>query len=167
MNKTQFISYLLGFVDGEGCFCIALKKQKSAKMRWVLDPIFHVTQHKNHKELLYHFQKVLGCGVVIQKYGQKDTMQFVVQSRKELVDNIIPFFKKHKLLVKRRNFEIFAEVVEGLDKHQHGNIKDFRKLVKKVFVMNNEGKYRRYTLKEILDSLESSETIRRTRNKKA
>jgi hypothetical protein len=165
MNKNQFLHYFLGFVDGEGCFCIALKKQKSAKMRWVLDPVFHVTQHKNHKKLLYHFQRLLGCGVVMQKYGQKDTMQFVVQSRKELIDKVIPFFRKYKLLVKRKNFEIFAEVVEGLDKHQHGNVSDFRKLVKKVFVMNNGGKYRKYNLNEVLDSLGSSETIRQTRKK--
>lgn len=162
MNNDQFLHYFLGFVDGEGCFCIALKKQKSAKMRWVLDPIFHVTQHKNQKELLEHFQKLLGCGVVMKKYGQENTMQFVVQSRRELVEKVIPFFRKHKLLVKRKSFEIFAEVVEGLDKHQHSNVKDFKKLVKKVFSMNNEGKYRKYTLKEVLETLGSSETIRQT-----
>ena len=165
MNKDQFLHYLLGFVDGEGCFCISIKKQKSAKMRWVLDPIFHVTQHKNHKELLYNLQRFLECGTVIQKYGQKDTMQIVVQSRRELIDKVIPFFRKHKLIIKRKNFEIFAEVVESLDKHQHGKIQDFRKLVKKVFVMNNEGKYRRYNIDEILNSLGSSETIRQTRTK--
>jgi hypothetical protein len=163
MNKDQFIHYFLGFVDGEGCFHISLKKQKSAKMRWVLDPIFHVTQHKNHKELLYNFQKLIGCGIVIKKYGQPDTMQYVVQSRKELIEKIIPFFKKNKLIVKRKNFEIFAEVVGSLNKHQHSNIQDFRKLVKKVFIMNNGGKYRKYSLKEVLNSLESSETIRQTR----
>jgi len=88
MNGDRFISYFLGFVDGEGCFNISLKKQDSAKMRWVLDPVFHVTQHKNHKELLYNFQKMLGCGSVIKKYGQPDTMQFIVQSRRELVEKI-------------------------------------------------------------------------------
>ena len=165
MNNNQFLHYFLGFVDGEGCFNISLKKQDSAKMRWVLDPVFHVTQHKNHVRLLYNFQRMLGCGTVIRKYGQPDTMQFIVQSRKELVDKVIPFFRKHKLLVKRKNFEIFAEVVEGLDQHQHGNVQDFRKLVRRVFVMNNKGKYRKYTLKEVLDSLGSSETIRQTRAK--
>lgn len=165
MNKDRFLHYFLGFVDGEGCFNISLKKQESAKMRWVLDPVFHITQHKNQKELLYNFQRLLGCGIVIKKYGQENTMQFMVQSRKELIDKIIPFFKKYKLIVKRKNFEIFAEVVEGLHQHQHSSIKDFKKLVKKVFVMNNEGKYRRYSLKEVLDSLGSSETIRQTRTK--
>ena len=160
MNGDQFISYFIGFVDGEGCFNISLKKQESAKMGWVLDPVFHVTQHKNHKELLYNFQRMLGCGTVIKKYGQPDTMLFIVQSRKELVSKVIPFFRKHKLIVKRRNFEIFAEVVEGLDQHQHSKVQDFRKLVKKVYVMNNKGKYRKYTLREVLDSLGSSETTR-------
>ena len=160
MNQDQFIHYLLGFADGEGCFCIALKKQKSAKMRWVLDPVFHITQHVRSKKILQDLQKFMDCGSVIKKYGQKDTMIFIVQSRRELVDKVIPFFRKNKLIVKRKNFEIFAEVVESLDKHKHRNLKDFRKLVKKVFVMNNEGKYRKYKLEEVLSSLGSSETIR-------
>ena len=162
MNKDQFISYFLGFVDGEGCFNISLKKQDSAKMRWVLDPVFHVTQHKNQRELLYNFQLMLGCGQVVKKYGQENTLLFLVHRRRDIVDKVVPFFRKNKLLVKRKNFELFAEVVEGLDKHQHGNIKDFRKLVKKVFLMNGEGVYRKYKLKDILDSLGSSETIRQT-----
>ena len=162
MNEKQFLNYFLGFVDGEGCFCIALKRQKSAKMKWVLDPIFHVTQHANYKELLYSFQKILNCGIVIKKYGQEDTMQFVVQSRKELIEKIIPFFEKNKLIVKRKSFKIFSEVVKGLDEHQHGNVDDFKKLVRKVFTMNNGGKYRKYTLDEVLESIGSSETIRQT-----
>jgi hypothetical protein len=165
MNKDQFIHYLLGIVDGEGCFCISVKKQNSSKMKWVLDPIFHITQHSQHKEILYHFQKLLGCGIVIKKYGQKDTMQYLIQSRRELVDKLIPFFKKYKLIIKRKDFEIFAEVVDALDKHYHGNVLNFKKILPKVFLMNRGGKYRKYTLNEILNSLGSSETIRQTQPK--
>ena len=147
-------------------FCIAVKKQKSAKMRWVLDPVFHVTQHSKHKEILYDIQRLFGCGIVIKKYGQENTMQFVVQSRKDLVEKIIPFFKKYNLRVKAKDFEIFAEVVEALDKHYHGSLIDFRKLIPKIFLMNSEGKYRKYTLDEIMNSLGSSETIRQTRKTK-
>src|SRR3989344_5363084 len=111
MNQKQLIYYLTGFADGEGCFCIALKNQKSARLRWVLDPIFHVTQHSKSKEILYEFQKLLNCGIVMKKYGQNDTMQFVVQSRRELVDKVIPFFRKYKLITKNKDFQIFAEDV--------------------------------------------------------
>ena len=162
MNDDQFVYYLLGFVDGEGCFHISIKNQKSAKMRWVLDPIFHVTQHKNSVEILYHIQRFLGCGKVKKKYGQPDTMLFSVESRREIIDKVLPFFKKYPLIVKRKNFEVFSEVVESLEKHRHGNLKEFKKLLKKVFVMNGGGKYRRYKLQDVLDSLESSETIRQT-----
>ena len=162
MNDDQFVYYLLGFVDGEGCFHISIKNQKSAKMRWVLDPIFHVTQHKNSVEILYHIQRFLGCGKVKKKYGQPDTMLFSVESRREIIDKVLPFFKKYPLIVKRKNFEVFSEVVESLEKHGHGNLKEFKKLLKKVFVMNGGGKYRRYKLQDVLDSLESSETIRQT-----
>ncbi len=162
MNDNQFIYYLLGFTDGEGCFHISIKNQKSAKMRWVLDPIFHVTQHKDYSDILYQFQKFLGCGRVKKKYGQPDIMLFSVESRRELVDKVIPFFKKYHLIVKSKNFEIFSEVVESLEQHGHGNIKEFRRLLKKVFTMNGGGKFRRYKLQDILNSLGSSETIRQT-----
>ena len=162
MNKDQLIHYLVGFADGEGCFCVAIKNQKSAKMKWVLDPIFHVTQHKDHKDILYEYQKLFGCGIVIKKYGQPDTMQFIVQSRKELIEKIIPFFKKYKLITKKRSFEIFAEVVESLENHAHGNLEDFKKLLTKAYYMNGGGKYRKTNLKDILQSLGSSETKRQT-----
>ena len=162
MNQEQLIYYLTGFADGEGCFCIALKNQKTAKVRWVLDPVFHVTQHSSHKEILYEFQKLLGCGTVIKKYGQEDTMQFIVQSRKELIDKVIPFFKKYKLITKNKDFKIFAEAVEALDQHKHADKKEFKKLLKKVFTMNGGGKQRRYKLDDVLKSLGSSETIRQT-----
>ncbi len=164
MNEEQLIYYLTGFADGEGCFCIALKNQKSAKVRWVLDPVFHVTQLAKSKEILYEFQKLLNCGRVIKKYGQESTMQFIVQSRKELIDKVIPFFKKYKLLTKNKDFEIFAEVVEALDNHKHADKEEFKKLLKKVFMMNGEGKQRRYKIEDVMNSLGSSETTRQTRN---
>ena len=160
MNKEHFKYYLTGFIDGEGCFSIALKNQKSAKLNWVLDPVFHVTQHIDNKKILYDLQRLFKCGIVIKKYGQPNTMQFIVQSRKELIEQIIPFFKKYQLITKKKDFEIFAEVVEALDQHKHKDVNEFKKLLKKVFQMNGKGKQRRYKLNDVLKSLESSETIR-------
>lgn len=164
MNNEQLIYYLTGFADGEGCFCIALKNQKSARVRWVLDPVFHVTQLAKNKEILYEFQKLLNCGRVIKKYGQESTMQFIVQSRKELIDKVIPFFKKYKLITKNKDFEIFAEIVEALNEHKHADKEEFKKLLKKVFTMNGEGKQRRYKFEDVIKSLGSSETTRQTQN---
>lgn len=89
-------------------------------------------------------------------------MQFIVQSRKEIINNVIPFFKKYKLITKFKDFQIFAEVVEALDQHKHKEKKEFIKLLKKVFTMNGGGKQRRYKLPDVLKTLGSSETIRQT-----
>ena len=162
MNNEQLIYYLTGFVDAEGCFCISLKKQKSAKVKWVLDPVFHVTQHEDGRNILEMLKKAIGCGEIIRKYGQENTLQFYVHSRKDLTESIIPFFRKYKLITKNKDFKTFAEIVEALAKHKHGNLKEFRELLKKAFTMNREGKQRRYNLEEVLESLGSSETIRQT-----
>jgi len=165
MNKEQLIYYLAGFVDAEGCFCISLKKQNSAKVKWVLDPVFHVTQHEDGIKILEMLKKTIRCGKIIRKYGQDNTLQFYVHSRKDLLECIIPFFKKHKLITKNKDFEIFAEIVEALAEHKHGNIKEFRELLKKAFTMNGGGKQRRYNLQDVLKSLGSSETIRQTKRR--
>ena len=165
MNKEQLIYYLTGFVDAEGCFCISLKKQQSAKVRWVLDPVFHVTQHEDSREILEMLKEIIGCGRIIKKYGQENTLQLYVHSRKDLVECIIPFFRKYKLITKKKDFETFAEIVEALAEHKHGNLDEFRELLKKAFTMNRGGKQRRYNLKDVLKSLGSSETIRQTQSK--
>jgi hypothetical protein len=164
MDREKSIAYFIGFADAEGCFNISLKKQESARFGWVLDPVFHITQHKNNISILKNFKKMLGCGRIIQKYGQENTLQFIVDNRKELVNYIIPFFRTNKLIAKREDFDIFSEVVEALDNKKHGNLNFFKKLLKKSFKMNLGGKQRRYNLDNVLKSLGSSETIRQKQN---
>ena len=164
LSKKRYIKfYLLGVTDAEGCFSIATKKQKGTRFGWVLDPLFQVTQHKNNKIMLEMFQKELSCGRIIQKPGQKDVLIYLVDNRRQLKEKIIPFFEKYKLIAKKKDFQIFKKIVEALERKEHHNKYKFKRLVKKVFKMNLEGKQRRYKLSEILKEIGqvgSSETIR-------
>jgi len=150
--------YLIGFTDAEGCFSIALKKQKTARFGWVLDPVFHVTQHKNNKAILDVFKEMLQCGRVIQKSKQNDVMLFIVDNRRELKEKILPFFEG-RLIVKKKDFEIFSEVINGLEEGKHADIEEFKELVKKVFHMNLEGKQRRYDIKYVLNNLRDPQRL--------
>lgn len=76
--------YLTGFADAEGCFSVAIKKQKDARFGWVLDPLFQVTQHKEGAGVLELFQKTLNCGRVIKKPGSEDQKVFVVDNRRQI-----------------------------------------------------------------------------------
>ncbi|MCI0558069.1 MAG: LAGLIDADG family homing endonuclease [Nitrososphaera sp.] len=162
--KERYLKYyVLGFVDGEGCFSVSLKKQETTRFGWVLDPVFHVTQQEQSRNVLELVQRTLNCGRIIEKPGQPETMQFLVDNRRQLNEKIIPFFNQYELLVKKKDFELFRRIVEGLERKEHTKLDTFRELVKLAFHMNMEGKQRRYQLEEVLDSIKgSSETTRET-----
>ncbi|HLD57510.1 MAG TPA: LAGLIDADG family homing endonuclease [archaeon] len=155
---TRF--YILGFVDAEGCFSIAIKKQDDARFGWVLDPIFQVTQHKNSRSVLELIKNELVCGRIIEKSGQPDTLVYLVDNRRQLAEKIIPFFEKYKLITKNGDFEKFKEVVNCLENKEHKNLEQFKHLVRKVFEMNFEGKQRRYAIDEILHNLKEQDPQR-------
>ncbi len=154
-KKMRELKYFLaGFADGEACFSVSLKKQGNTRFGWVLDPVFQVTQHKDNRCILEVFKRVLQCGRIIEKSGQKDTLVYLVDNRKHLMEKVIPFFKKYKLVCKQKDFRKFSMIVEGLENKEHWKKEGFVKLLKIVFQMNMEGKQRRYKLEEILRSLE-------------
>jgi len=159
-KKKELMYYLVGFADAEGCFNISLKSLKTARFNWVLDPVFHVTQHESNRPILELLKAVLKCGRVIEKPGQKGTLQFMVDNRKQLIEKIIPFFDRYPLIVKGRDYEIFREIVTALENKEHSDIKRFEKLVERAFKMNLEGKQRRYKLSEVLKDLERQDPQR-------
>jgi hypothetical protein len=150
--------YLLGFADAEGCFNISLKKQKTARFGWVLDPVFHVTQHESSRLVLESFKKTLNCGRIIKKPGQEHVLQFIVDNRRQLVEKVLPFFDK--LVVKERDYRIFRDIVLALESKDHSDLHRFKKLVEKAFEMNLGGKQRRYSLNEVVKDLERQDPQR-------
>ena len=154
--KRKYLRYyLLGIADGEGCFTLSIKKQESAKFGWVLDPIFHVTQHRKNRAVLDLFHRELRCGKVIEKNGQPDTLQFYVQNRREIREKILPFFRRYKPIVKAEEFRKFAEIVEALERGDHHDIAKFKALLGVAYTLNYDGKQRRRPLHELVDDLES------------
>jgi Cft2 family RNA processing exonuclease len=153
-KKGKYLKYyLLGFADAEGCFNISLKKQKTARFGWVLDPVFHVNQHESNRLVLESFKKTLNCGRIIRKPGQEYILQFVVDNRRQLVEKVLPFFDK--LVVKEQDYKVFRDIVLALENKDHSDLHKFKGLVKKAFTMNLGGKQRRYSLEEVMKDLEN------------
>ncbi len=162
LRKKRYLRfYILGFVDAEGCFSVSLKQQKTTRFGWVLDPLFQVTQHKNNRIVLEKIKGELGCGRIIDKPGQKDTLIYLVDNRRQLNEKIIPFFEKYRLVSKDSDFQKFKRIVRGLEKKEHGELESFLKLIKKAFEMNLGGKQRRYKLEEVLKKLGSRQNPQR------
>ncbi len=155
-KKMRELKYFLaGFADGEACFSVSVKKQENTRFGWVLDPLFQVTQHQDNRCILEVFKRVLQCGRIIEKPGQKNTLIYLVDNRRQLKEKVIPFFRKYRLVCKHKDFERFARIVEGLENREHWTKEGFINLLKLAFQMNMEGKQRRYKLNEILENLKA------------
>ena len=64
-NEKIFNPYwVVGFVDGEGCFSVGVFKNKSLRLGYQVQLEFSITQHKRDHDLLLQFIEFFGCGYV-------------------------------------------------------------------------------------------------------
>jgi hypothetical protein len=159
--------YLAGFIDGEGCFSVSIHPHDSSRWGWLIDPDFTINQHRQSRGLLERIQRFFGCGKIYLKSPHKsDVLTYVVYSRRSIYEKIIPFLDAHPLIShKRHDYEKFREVVELLMLKKHRTLEGFQDIVRIAFSMNAQGRQRKYTLMQVLNS--SSETARRASASKA
>ena len=143
--------WIVGFVDGEGCFHVAINKQPKMKIGWQVLPEFRIVQHKRDIDILYKIQKNLGIGQITRNHGDR----FEVRIRGlENLKKLIKFFEKHHLqTTKKKNFELFCQIIYLMERKDHLNQKGLMKIALLASSMNNRVKSK---------YLESSETICRT-----
>ena len=131
--------WIVGFVDGEGCFYIDLNKKKDLRQKYQVLPEFSVVQHKRDIKLLYALKDFFGCGVIRNNKGRdSNIMVYRVRAQKDLLESIIPFFEKHTLKsVKNINFKKFRKVLLMIDKSEHLTIEGIQTIQKIKNAMNN------------------------------
>ena len=146
-------SWIVGFTDGEGCFHISLNKLPGMTLGWQVLPEFRVVQHEKDQITLERIRDYFGFGSVqinrIDYHGTRK--EFRVRGLENL-NKIVNFFKTNKLKTsKRKDFEIFSEVIDLMNKKEHLSKQGLDKIAYLVKEMNRKPK---------LKYLESSETIR-------
>ena len=131
--------YIVGLVDGEGSFTVFIRnpnEKVKLKRRVVAEPKFYLKLIEKDKNILYELQKFFGCGKV---YFQKDNRpnhqhcyRFEVVRRNDLLNKIIPFFKKNKLKLnsKKKDFQLFCELVKRIQRGEHLKKNQLLKLYK-------------------------------------
>ncbi len=110
--------WVVGFVDGEGCFYVGINSHPEMKAGFQVLPEFTVVQHKQDVQLLYALKRFFGCGVVRQNHD--DRMAYRVRGVEHLWERIIPFFEKHPLKTKKRlDFLKFRKTLMMMQKGEH------------------------------------------------
>ena len=91
--------WIVGFVDGEGCFHVGINRHSDLKTGYQVLPEFTVVQHSRDVQVLHALKAHFGCGVVRSNHG--DRMAYRVRSLEHLVERILPFFIEHPLKTKK------------------------------------------------------------------
>ena len=110
--------WVTGFVDGEGCFHVAINPHPEMTVGYQVLPEFTVVQHKRDVQLLYALKAFFGCGVVRTNHG--DRWAYRVRSQAHLLHYIIPFLMKHPLKSKKHvDFLKFRDVLLLMEQGEH------------------------------------------------
>ena len=110
--------WVVGFVDGEGCFHVSINPHAEMSVGYQVLPEFTVVQHERDIQILHALKAYFGCGVVRRNHG--DRMAYRVRSKEHLLQEIVPFFVKHPLNTKKNvDFLKFRDVLLLMEKNVH------------------------------------------------
>ena len=142
------VGWVVGFVDGEGCFSISLVRQAGGagrvgyRLGWQVGHTFAVVQGAGSKSVLDELQHFFGVGGVCvnrRRDNHKEALyRYLVNRREHLVKVIIPFFAANPLRTRKRSdFEKFAYCISMMQRGEHLTRSGLLEIVQVVETMNH------------------------------
>lgn len=135
-ERLKDIGWIVGFVDGEGCFSINFVKQqnrkettrmrKGYKIGYQIAHEFSVVQGEKSLECLEKLKTFFGVGniYVNHRYDnhKEHLYRYTISKRSDLINRIIPFFEENKLKTSKKfDFELFTKCMTLIEKNEHTN----------------------------------------------
>lgn len=141
-------SYLSGYVDGEGCFCVSINRSARHAFGWEIRPSFSVSQNSDRAEVLEMLRQYFGCGTIRPDRSDR-TLKYEVRSIADLVERVVPHFEETPIFSgKRHDFELFAQICRLMYEGQHLQREGLDRIVNLALAMNGSGR-RKYSRQEI------------------
>ena len=127
--------WIVGFVDGEGCFHIGISAHRDMRAGVQVLPEFTVVQHKRDIKVLHALKAYFDCGVV--RVNHADRMAYRVRGIDHLFDRIVPFFMEHSLKTSKHvDFLKFRDVLLMMQRGEHLNPEGLSKIRRIASAMN-------------------------------
>lgn len=136
--------YIVGLVDGEGCFYVGvplpINKNGGARVQLA----FFIKMREEDRGLLEKVRNALQCGAV---YFQPETRpnhaqcyRYSVITHHEIFETIIPFFTKHPFQseTKKRSFAIFCQIANIVRNGLHRREEGLKKFIELKTQMNKK-----------------------------
>ncbi len=116
--------WIAGFVDGEGCFSLAINSHPSMSLGYQIQAEFAVTQSASSLDSLEIIKDRFQCGQIqinIRKDNHHESLMiYRVRKLDDLLSRVIPFFETYPLrTAKRFQFQLFTEAVFYMRDKRH------------------------------------------------
>ena len=140
--------WVVGFVDGEGCFHVSLNRHDEMSVGYQVLPEFVVVQHERDIQILQALKRFFGAGVVRQNHGDR----YCLRIRKlEALQNVSDFFIKHPLKTKKNvDSRKFRHILQLMNEKLHLERDGLLQIVEIALAMNTT---QRPVLEEIRQQL--------------
>jgi hypothetical protein len=143
------LGWVIGFVDGEGCFSLGFVRQpdwanrKGYKTGYQVAHEFAVTQSARSLACLHQLREFFSVGQVLanRRYDnhKEHLHRYVVRRRVELLEVVIPFFRQYPMRSsKQQDFEKFARCVEWIEAGRHLTCKGLAAIAEIAQTMNRQ-----------------------------
>ena len=134
--------WIVGFVDGEGCFSCPIQRNRVMRIGWQLQPMFAVVQGERSVHVLELIKDSFGCGKIYRNRRhdnhREDLFVYQVFRRADLLETIIPFFEENPLrTAKADEFAKFATIVRLMETRIHLTVEGLVEIAKIVETMNH------------------------------
>ncbi len=129
-------NWIVGFVDGEGCFHVSINRNEKMTLKWQVLPEFRIVQHQRDEKILQQIKNYFGFGSVVINHG--DRKEFRVRGAENL-EKIIKFFKSYELKTnKSKDFKLFCDIVDLMKNKEHLNMEGIINISKIASKMNRK-----------------------------
>jgi hypothetical protein len=118
-NNTIFPpQWVAGFIDGEGCFHVALINSKKMKTGFEVQLQFSIAQHVRDYNLMLQFIKFFNCGYIAADGPWK--VQYRIRGITQIENHLLPFLIDNPLLT-RKSLDLidFIKVFELMKAKTH------------------------------------------------
>lgn len=126
--------WVVGFVDGEGCFHVSVQSHPEMTAGYQVLPEFVVVQHLRDVPILYALKKFFQGGVVRVNHDDR----YCYRMRKlEQLEKLCEFFLKHPLKTKKNvDFRKFRKIILMMKEKKHLTKEGLKEITNLALQMN-------------------------------
>ena len=143
--------WVVGFVDGEGCFYVGINPHPDMSTGYQVLPEFRIVQHERDIQILYALKRFFRCGVV--RRNREDRYELRIR-KLSCLQEVVAFFEKHPLKTKKQvDFVKFAKVIRRMSEGRHLDREGLMEIIEIALSMNRADKTK---AKAILQELQAA-----------